>query len=400
MNRPPNPRRLVIISLTTILASILSFTSLPQPAHAASGAALIARVQRDTYGRIISDYTLLAMGARGNTETVSTPTTFGPDTGLPFISNDRATFVFFLPQTQRIEVIDLQAGSDTFYPPLPGLKPPDLMVGGSTTRVSLGRASFINSGKQLLIDSARITYPPQVWYLLDLADSTYSSIQPNANATRPSFYRLAGQSNADGLIYTGAGTCTQCDAPDGGVARFDLSGNREDLNLNLGKYAQRSNVALSPAGYYLYFLARDFDQPAPADAGLNQLGNLIMRYRISDGTSSVIVRANPGDFIEDYTLTSNDPDISYVEVVPRPTYSPDGPHANDIQQRLIRRVDLSTDGVPETLTTTHSASYLLWCGSTLYYGMGEASDKQYVYSYSPDTGATAQVEGQLLGCAP
>ncbi len=129
-------------------------------------------------------------------------------------------------------------------------------------------------------------------------------------------------------------------------------------------------------------------------------GNVIVRYSVFDGTSSVVARANAGDFIEDYTLTSNDPDISYVEVVPESTYAPMGSHENDIKQRLVRRVNLLTHSAPETLTTTSTASYLLWCGDSLYYGTADPSDKSYVSSYNPITGATAQVEGQLLGCAP
>ncbi len=379
VNHLATSRRLVILSLTAILASILSFTSLPQPAHAASGAALIARnLHQPTSSDPTYDYHLWVMDAVGKTNAIVAPPALSKGPISSF--GGKPMFVLFIPP-DRIEVIDLAKRTDRIYPapPNPGLT---LMINPEAPTPYPASAVLFKGGERLLFGGFTDT-----WYILDLTTGSYTAIAVKRD-NQPFRYLPFAQSPADGFIYTNW-SC-RCDGPPGGVARYDLQGNGEVLDLHLGSYVQASSPTMSPAGYYLYFLAYDADQPLPSQNGPGISSNVIMRYRISDGTSSVIARAKPGVGIAAFTLTSDDPYITYVTGVSATS-----------QQGLIVRVNLATRGAPEPLVTSSNYIYQpIWCGSTLYYGMGEASDKQYVYSYSPDTGETAQAEGQLLGCAP
>ncbi len=386
MHRQPHSRRLLILSLIAILVSVLSFVNLPTATRAASGEALIARAQYSSYGSRTWD-ALLAMDAADNTTTRYTPASLGTATYLPFFGASYPAYVFIT--SSRLEVTDLATGADTFYP-----LPPD--SGNSSTKAAgvsqpnLLSADFFANGSQVLLNFG--DYSRSIIYLLDLASGAYTHVP--LTAPSGTHYAPMGQA-ADGMIYANVAEGRDGKVPD--VVRFDLQGNVQPVNFNTGKYMRGSVPTISPAGKYLYFTALDPDQQLPPQSGPGFDSNVIMRYRISDGTSKVIVRARPGDIIGDFTLTSNDPDISYTEIVPAPYHT--GDFSWKAQQVEIKRLNLATFAPPETLINNASVDNLLWCGSTLYYDTYDGS-KYLTSSFDPTSGATAQAEGQLLGCAP
>jgi hypothetical protein len=392
MNSQPKPRRLIILSLIAILASVLSFTSLPTPTRAANakGEVLIARAQYDTYDRPISDYTLLAMDAAGNTRTMQNPVSLPQRGGLPFFGAGPLIYAFFAPPN-RIEVINLTQGTDTLYPLPPVLIAESAKDKAEQINFGLDSMILINNWQELMFNTNMVN---TTFYLLNLGSGAYSVV--NVIPLRDFYYGLIGQSPADGKIYAAVGAQRE-GVP--GVVRFDLRGNQEEVNLDTGKYEPASRVSISLAGRYLYFTAQDPEQPVPLVNGPGFYPNVIMRYRISNGTSSVIVRAAPGNIIGSFDLSSDDPYITYTEGVPGSNYNPYSPGAR-MQQWLIKRVNLATHSGPEQMFTSGNDLYgMVWCGSTFYYETYIAN--QYsIHSYSPSTHRTAQAEGQLLGCAP
>ncbi len=387
MNRLLVSHRLIVTLLLAVFVSVFTLPYLPTAAASTKGNALIALAHRQpTAGDLSSNYTLLAMDGKGNTKSLATPATLNHSTDLPLSANGGAVFYLFLPPN-HIEVIDLAKGTDKLYPAPPDPAVSLMMNPVSPTSLPVS-AVALEGGKRLLFGGDTDT-----WYILDLASGSYTTITVSLSSSRLHYYPFA-QSPADGLIYANWGC--RCDAPPGGVARYDLQGKGEMLDLHLGKYVQASGPVMSPAGFYLYFLAQDPDQPVPPPNGPGVFANVIMRYRISDGSTSVVARAGRGNVIGTFTLTSADPNITYTEGVPNPNSSTNA----EMSQRLIRRVNLATNSTPQTLlTASHDVYPLLWCGSNLYYGGYEAG-KSSVHSYSLTSHKAAQTEGQLIGCAP
>lgn len=386
MNPHNKLRYLIALSLLAMFVSVFSFASQPAAAATASGKALVARnFHNPTANDPTYDYHLWAMDATGNINPIAIPATASK---APLSTLDgKPLFVFFVPP-DRIEVIDLVKGTDRFYP-----APPDpsetLIINPQAPTPYPTSAVMLAGGKQLLFGGDTDT-----WYVLDLASGRYTTIDLKPLDLPGRYYPFA-QSSADGMIYANWGC--RCDAPPAGVARYDLHGNGKVLDLHLGKYAQANlSVTVSPAGRYLYFAAKDPDQAMPPHAGPGVDANVLLRYRISDGTTQVIARAAPDNLIGDYTLTSNDPYITYSEIVPMPYKQ--GDYNWTVRQTFVKRVNLATLAAPQTLLSA-TAYHLLWCGNTLYYGTFD-NGKTFTHSYSPITHKTHQAEGQLLGCTP
>ena len=384
MNHLHNTRRLVNLSLIVMLASILSFVSLSAHAASAKDKALIIFPQYNNIGTpsLVTGYSFATMNGTG---VVASLTKAKSNTSSsPIVGAGKAAFIAYNPPA-HLEVVDLKTGASRNYTVPPGI--PTSRSDGGLLNIPL-EGLFTNDGKHLLM----VLYMQDI-RLLDLVSGTYSII-PGTK----SYYPI-GQSLTDNLIYADSLTYSE---RLGGAASYDLAGN---LHLNaelyiLGKYQRASGLTLSPAGKYLYFLALDPDQPAPQHQGPGIEANVIMRYRISDGISSVIVRAQPGNIIDQFTLTSNDPYITYSELVP--TTDSSGNYNGSAKQSLIKRENLATFTAPETLINNAPANDLLWCGDTLYYDYPSSSDgsKYLTASYDPSSGVSGFAAAQLLGCAP
>lgn len=309
---------------------------------------------------------------------------------FPVLGRDHAVFVL-LDQSNHLLVMDLMSGHTRSYP-APAELYPSPNPYSLETYMPLD-ALFTLDGKRLILMPRK-----QDFYLLTLANGTLRRI-PNTR-----LYQAIAQSPADGLIY--ANHLDSDEEIDGGIARFDLWGNRQVITPTLGNYYRPTytGVTLSPAGKYLYFLALDPRQSIKQPQYSAESSNVIMRDRISDGKVAVVARAAPGNEIVSFTLTSNDPYITYDEIANSDKYDPYSTHEEiPISARYtdyLKRLNLATKSPPQQLAHTTYGFNPLWCGDTLYYDEWHHMGRYITYSRSPLTGKTTQAEGSLVGCAP
>ncbi len=191
------------------------------------------------------------------------------------------------------------------------------------------------------------------------------------------------------------------------MERYNLQGKREELNLpalrsNKFDDSGVSNVILAPDGKALYYQTHTSTQSLPPVQGPVTQWNVIQRYDIASGATSLVVRAAPDTYFNTgyggFALSSDGNSLAYVQTTPS--------SSSDIDQTTIWRLDLAPPSTPISVTSSLNNAYrLLWCGDNLYAFGSAAHGSSWVgiplaKGLPVPDNQLVRLKGEVLGCAP
>lgn len=378
-------------------------------AHDATGEAIsyISNYINKDGHLVEADFAVSAVDAQGNSRAIATLKQHNPSDIAPTISfhifgygrGKLARFIPAAPETgprqglpvgspSQIQIVDLNTGKASLYQ-----APPEIDTGMS---YELSPMPFSPDGTKLIVpDKNNGRY-----YVLNL-NTGQSTLIPNLKGF--DIYDIIGWSAADGLIYASTLGLTIGKQP---VERFSLQGQVEELN-SLGSDSNNIyNGTLSPDGKELYYETIIPTQPPPTAQSNDSrpMMNVIKRYDIATGSSTVVARAAAGDYFGvragSFALSSDGRALAYIESMPTST---DSSQKGD---DTIWRIDLTSNSQPVKVIGGLSSLFrLLWCGENLYYYDGlyydpNGNGDHYWYDLPATGGQPVKLDGEILGCAP
>ncbi len=401
--------RVVLLTAMVIAGTLAGCdqTGLPTTSSGFSGKAVryIPNYTTKNGKTTATDYPLSMVDAQGNSTPITTlkePDTDVPTPTLHIFAYGSGKVARFIPAApnidfghslpvgspSQIQVVDLKTGEAHIYQASPEVDP--------YTRYDLIKTPFSLDGTKLIVPNRN----NERYYVLSL-DTSQSTLIPNLEGVN--IGEIIGWSAADGLIYAHIlGT-------DGGqqpIMRFNLQGSSEKLNLQhlsrdkSGEYNVYDEI-LSPDGKELYYETISSTQtlpPAdPTDPVFPEM-NVIERYDIASGSSTVVARAAAGDYFSvgagNFTLSSDGRALIYIESKPTST------GAYQAGNATVWRVDLSSNSQPVKIIAGLNRPFRLnWCSNSLYYYDGEV-DWHGWYGMSAMGGKPVGIAGEILGCTP
>ncbi|PZS06278.1 MAG: hypothetical protein DLM69_00320 [Candidatus Chloroheliales bacterium] len=356
-----------------------------------------------------ADFAVSAVDAQGDSKAIVTLKQHNPSNIAPTISfhifgygrGKLARFIPAAPETgprqglplgspSQIQVVDLNTGEVSLYQ-----APPEIDTG---MYYELSLMPFSPDGTKLIVpDENNGRY-----YVLNL-DTGQSTLIPNLKGF--DIYDIIGWSAADGLIYAHTLGLAIGKQP---VERFSLQGQVEELSLPGSDSNNIYNGTLSPDGKELYYETITSTQPPPtAQTKYSRvMMNVIKRYDIATGSSTVVARATAGNYFGvkagSFALSSDGRELAYIESKPTTAGS------SQKGDNTIWRIDLTSNSQPaKVIGGLNSLFRLLWCGNNLYYYYYDSlfydpseNGGHNWYGLPATGGKPMNLEGEILGCTP